>query len=136
TGEAAADDAHVGRRIAVERRRGVGGLAAGFVQPPRRQPGFDAHARATHRAIVSRSDGLLWQGLPMAAQAEKGAAFAALHNGAPFVIPNPWDAGSARVLAALGFEALATTSSGYAYTLGRLDGGVTLDEMAEHVASL
>jgi len=52
------------------------------------------------------------------------------------VIPNPWDAGSARVLAALGFKALATTSSGFAFTLGRLDGGATLDEVVEHVAAL
>ena len=57
-------------------------------------------------------------------QAEKAAAFAALHEGEPFVIPNPWDAGSARVLEALGFKALATTSSGFAFTLGRLDGDV------------
>jgi 2-methylisocitrate lyase-like PEP mutase family enzyme len=52
------------------------------------------------------------------------------------VIPNPWDAGSARVLASLGFEALASTSSGFAFTLGRLDGGVTLDEVVEHTAVL
>ena len=52
------------------------------------------------------------------------------------MIPNPWDAGSARVLAALGFKALATTSSGFAFTLGRLDGGATLDEVVEHVAAL
>ncbi len=52
------------------------------------------------------------------------------------MIPNPWDAGSARVFAALGFKALATTSSGFAYTLGRLDGDVTLDEVAEHTAAL
>ena len=52
------------------------------------------------------------------------------------MIPNPWDAGSARVLAALGFKALATTSSGFAFTLGRLDGGVTLDEVVEHAAAL
>jgi 2-methylisocitrate lyase-like PEP mutase family enzyme len=69
-------------------------------------------------------------------QQDKAAAFAALHSGEPFVIPNPWDAGSARVLAVLGFKALATTSSGFAFTLGRLDGGVTLDELAEHVAAL
>ena len=67
---------------------------------------------------------------------EKGRAFRALHEGEPFVIPNPWDAGSARVLAALGFEALASTSSGFAYTLGRLDGGATLDEVVEHAAEL
>jgi 2-methylisocitrate lyase-like PEP mutase family enzyme len=52
------------------------------------------------------------------------------------VIPNPWDAGSARVLAALGFQALATTSSGFAFTLGRLDGNVTLDEVIAHTAAV
>jgi 2-methylisocitrate lyase-like PEP mutase family enzyme len=52
------------------------------------------------------------------------------------VIPNPWDAGSARALAALGFKALATTSSGFAFTLGRLDGSVSLDEVAAHAAAL
>ncbi len=69
-------------------------------------------------------------------QEQKAAAFLALHEGDPFVIPNPWDAGSARVLEALGFEALATTSAGFAFTLGRLDGDVTLDEVAEHVRAL
>jgi len=69
-------------------------------------------------------------------QAEKGQAFRALHEGEPFVIPNPWDAGSARMLTALGFEALATTSGGFAFTLGRLDGKVTLDEVAAHVEGL
>ena len=69
-------------------------------------------------------------------QEEKAAAFAALHVGEPFVIPNPWDAGSARVLAALGFKALATTSSGFAFTLGRLDGAATLDEVVQHTAVL
>jgi 2-methylisocitrate lyase-like PEP mutase family enzyme len=49
------------------------------------------------------------------------------------VIPNPWDAGSARVLAGLGFQALATTSSAFAFTLGRSDGEVTLDELSAHV---
>jgi 2-methylisocitrate lyase-like PEP mutase family enzyme len=69
-------------------------------------------------------------------QAEKGAAFRALHEGEPFLIPNPWDVGSARVLEALGFRALATTSSGFAFTLGRLDGGATLDELVAHVRAL
>jgi 2-methylisocitrate lyase-like PEP mutase family enzyme len=71
----------------------------------------------------------------MATQREKAEAFRALHSEA-FVIPNPWDAGSARVLAALGFKALATTSSGFAFTLGRLDGAVTLDEVLVHAATL
>ncbi len=72
----------------------------------------------------------------MSRQRQKGEAFRALHQGEPFVIPNPWDAGSARALAALGFEALATTSSGYAFTLGRLDGGATLGEVCAHAAAL
>jgi 2-methylisocitrate lyase-like PEP mutase family enzyme len=69
-------------------------------------------------------------------QQEKAETFRALHAGDPFVIPNPWDAGSARALQALGFHALATTSSGFAFTRGRLDGGVSLDEVVEHVRSL
>ena len=52
------------------------------------------------------------------------------------MIPNPWDAGSARMLAALGFRALATTSSGFAFTLGRRDGNVSLDEVVGHAATL
>ncbi len=72
----------------------------------------------------------------MATQQEKAERFRDLHAGDPFVIPNPWDVGSARVLAALGFEALATTSSGFAFTLGRLDGGATLEDVATHVAAL
>ena len=72
----------------------------------------------------------------MTTQSEKAEAFRALHEGEPFVIPNPWDAGSARVLAGLGFRALATTSSGFAYTLGRRDGGVTTEEVAVHVEVL
>ena len=73
---------------------------------------------------------------PMPSQEQKAARFEALHAGEPFIIPNPWDAGSARVLAALGFEALATTSSGFTFTLGRLDGQLTLDEVVEHVRTL
>jgi 2-methylisocitrate lyase-like PEP mutase family enzyme len=66
----------------------------------------------------------------------KAETFRALHAGEPFVIPNPWDAGSAKVLAKLGFKALATTSSGFAFTLGRRDGDVTLDEVIEHTRAL
>ncbi len=72
----------------------------------------------------------------MTTQSEKAAAFREMHAGPAFVIPNPWDAGSARVLAALGFRALATTSSGFAFTLGRRDGEVTLDEVIAHTAAL
>jgi 2-methylisocitrate lyase-like PEP mutase family enzyme len=69
-------------------------------------------------------------------QEQKAEAFQALHAGEAFVIPNPWDAGSARVLEALGFEALASTSSGFAFTLGRLDGEATLDEVVAHTVAL
>jgi 2-methylisocitrate lyase-like PEP mutase family enzyme len=70
-------------------------------------------------------------------QAEKAARFLALHGGpAPLLMPNPWDAGSAKLLASLGFEALATTSSGFAATLGRLDGGVSREEALAHAASI
>lgn len=72
----------------------------------------------------------------MTRQEQKAEAFRALHAGEAFVLPNPWDAGSARVLEALGFKALATTSSGFAFTLGRLDGNVTLDEVIAHAATL
>ncbi len=71
-----------------------------------------------------------------ATQTEKAESFRALHEGEPFVIPNPWDAGSARVMEKLGFKALATTSGGFALTLGREDGEVGLEELAEHVTAL
>ena len=69
-------------------------------------------------------------------QQQRAADFRALHEGEAFVVPNPWDAGSAKVFAALGFKALATTSAGFAFTLGRLDGGATLDEVIEHTRVL
>jgi 2-methylisocitrate lyase-like PEP mutase family enzyme len=70
-------------------------------------------------------------------QKEKAELFKALHEreGA-FIIPNPWDAGSARLLAGLGFEALATTSAGFANSRGRSDGEVTRDEVIEHCRDL
>ncbi len=69
-------------------------------------------------------------------QTERAEAFRALHEGDTFIIPNPWDAGSAKVMEALGFEALATTSGGFAFTLGRLDGAATLDDVIEHTRAL
>jgi 2-methylisocitrate lyase-like PEP mutase family enzyme len=63
--------------------------------------------------------------------------FLELHvPGRPLLLPNPWDQGSARLLARLGFQALATTSSGYAATLGRLDGSVTREEALAHAAGI
>src|SRR4051812_430706 len=66
-------------------------------------------------------------------QEERGASFRAMHDGEPFLIPNPWDAGAAAVLAALGFRALATTSSGFASPLGPPHGAVPLDGVAPPV---
>jgi len=66
-------------------------------------------------------------------QREKAAHFRALHDGpGVFVIPNPWDAGSARILAGLGFQALATSSAASAAALGRRDGGLTREEALAH----
>jgi 2-methylisocitrate lyase-like PEP mutase family enzyme len=73
----------------------------------------------------------------MTSQSEKAARFLELHRpGDPLLLPNPWDQGSARLLASLGFQALATTSSGYAATLGRLDGSVSRDEALAHAAAI
>jgi 2-methylisocitrate lyase-like PEP mutase family enzyme len=70
-------------------------------------------------------------------QSEKAEKFRALHAGPKaFIIPNPWDAGSARILAALGFQALATTSAGFAFSLGRRDGQVTREEALEHCRAI
>ncbi len=73
----------------------------------------------------------------MSAQAEKAGVFRALHerDGA-FLIPNPWDAGTARLLAGLGFEALATTSAGYAFSVGQRDNTIGRDEMLAHVRAI
>jgi 2-methylisocitrate lyase-like PEP mutase family enzyme len=68
-------------------------------------------------------------------QSDKAGAFLALHvPGRPLLMPNPWDAGTAKLLASLGFQALATTSSGYAGTLGRLDYSLSRDEALAHGA--
>jgi 2-methylisocitrate lyase-like PEP mutase family enzyme len=73
----------------------------------------------------------------MDAQTLRAQAFKALHErSGVFVIPNPWDAGSAKMLASLGFEALATTSAGYAFSKARPDGGLTLDETLDNVRAI
>jgi 2-methylisocitrate lyase-like PEP mutase family enzyme len=73
----------------------------------------------------------------MVTQAEKGLAFRALHErDKAFIIPNPGDVGTARLLAHLGFEALATTSAGYAFSVGRRDNTIDRDEMMAHVSAI
>lgn len=68
--------------------------------------------------------------------AEKRQAFRRLHEAGCFVIPNPWDIGSARMLQGLGFKALASTSSGFAWSQGRPDNGISRDMALEHLAEL
>lgn len=73
----------------------------------------------------------------MQTQFEKGSAFRAFHQAdAAFIIPNPWDIGTARLLSNLGFQALATTSAGYAFSLGQRDGSVGRDKMLAHIAEI
>ena len=73
----------------------------------------------------------------MKTQLEKAHAFRALHQrDRAFILPNPWDTGTARLLAQLGFEALATTSAGYAFSRGVLDGQVGREAMLSHVAEI
>jgi 2-methylisocitrate lyase-like PEP mutase family enzyme len=73
----------------------------------------------------------------MASQAEKGRAFRALHQrDHAFIIPNPWDVGTARLLQSLGFAALATTSAGFAFSIGKPDGAVDRETMLAHAADL
>jgi 2-methylisocitrate lyase-like PEP mutase family enzyme len=70
-------------------------------------------------------------------QSEKGQAFRALHErGRAFIIPNPWDTGTARLLAHLGFGALATTSAGYAFSAGQRDNTIDRTQMMEHVSAI
>jgi 2-methylisocitrate lyase-like PEP mutase family enzyme len=73
----------------------------------------------------------------MSTQQEQAERFLTLHHGdAPLLMPNAWDAGSTVLFASLGFQAVATTSSGHAATLGRLDGDVTRDEALAHAATI
>src|SRR5947209_14305920 len=73
----------------------------------------------------------------MATQAEKGKLFRSLHErDHAFIIPNPWDIGSARVLAYLGFEALATTSMGFAFSIGKRDYHVRREDVLAHISLL
>jgi len=73
----------------------------------------------------------------MLTQAQKGLAFRALHaRDHAFIIPNPWDVGTAKLLSVLGFEALATTSAGYAFSAGQQDSTIDRPEMMAHVSAI
>src|SRR5262245_59505286 len=78
-----------------------------------------------------------WEGIDMSvSQSDKANLFTALHQGPTFVIANVWDGGSARILAGLGFKAIASSSGAQAGTLGRRDGHVTRDEALAHCATI
>jgi 2-methylisocitrate lyase-like PEP mutase family enzyme len=68
--------------------------------------------------------------------ADKRATFRKMHESGCFVLPNPWDIGSARALAHMGFKAVASTSAGFAWSIGKADNRVTLDEVCEHLTEL
>jgi 2-methylisocitrate lyase-like PEP mutase family enzyme len=68
--------------------------------------------------------------------ADKRATFRKLHEAGCFVLPNPWDVGSAKALQHLGFKAIASTSAGFAWSIGKADNRVTLDEVCEHLTAL
>jgi 2-methylisocitrate lyase-like PEP mutase family enzyme len=72
----------------------------------------------------------------MIASADRIAEFRRLHASGCFVMPNPWDVGSARALATMGFRALATTSAGFAWTVGQPDNGIGLDQTLAHLRSV
>src|SRR5688500_12297536 len=85
----------------------------------------------------------MWSGRPrgqylsvMTHPSDRCQTFRRLHESGCFVIPNPWDRGSARFLASLGFPALATTSAGFAWSMGRADNGVTVDEVLAHLRAI
>src|SRR5258705_1005468 len=82
--------------------------------------------------FVQRGQG----GVMPATTADKRATFRKLHEAGCFVLPNPWDVGSAKALQHLGFKAIASTSAGFAWSIGKADNRVTLDEVCEHLTAL
>src|SRR6478672_13906269 len=113
------------------RRAGRSRMGSRLDAPPGRSNQPLLSVGRNRELVIPRAS--VWQSRGVSTQEERATRFEALHAGEPFVIPNPWDAGSARVLEGLGFEALATTSSGLAFTHGRGDGGATVDDVLAHV---
>src|SRR5262249_40051432 len=89
-----------------------------------------------HVSSISRTSSTRAEVAMARTAAEKRATFRALHQRGCFVLPNPWDVGSARLLQHLGFAALASTSSGFAWSTGRPDYAVTRDDVLAHLTSL
>src|SRR5258705_8848123 len=88
-------------------------------------------ARISSHFVQRRQGGVM-----PATTADKRATFRKLHEAGCFVIPNPWDVGSAKALQRLGFKAIASTSAGFAWSIGTADNHVTLDEVCEHLTAL
>jgi 2-methylisocitrate lyase-like PEP mutase family enzyme len=109
-----------------------GAMRHGSARPSNLGPRQQQHAALYHLCQSHQEEPRMTQ-----SQSEKARAFRALHE-APgaFIIPNPWDAGSARILAGLGFQALATSSGAFAGTLGRRDGKVTREEALAHARAV
>src|ERR1700688_1136991 len=72
----------------------------------------------------------------MPTTADKRATFRKMHESGCFVLPNPWDVGSAKALQHMGFKAIASTSAGFAWTIGKADNRITLDEVCTHLTAL
>src|SRR5260221_6802323 len=101
-------------------------------QPGRSRRALACSAWRGYRRIGQRGQG----GFMPATTADKRAIFRKLHEAGCFVLPNPWDVGSAKALQRLGFKAVASTSAGFAWSIGKADNRVTLDEVCEHLAAL
>src|SRR5687767_3749548 len=101
---------------------------------------IDTRPQATQRGIHSvRSDpALSAEGYArgMTSRLDRIRTFRQLHESGCFVMPNPWDIGSARMLVRLGFHAVATTSAGFAWSVGRPDYGVTLEQVLDHLQAI
>src|SRR6202051_5097556 len=87
-------------------------------------------------ARISSHGSIKAGGIMPATTADKRATFRKLHEAGCFVLPNPWDVGSAKALQHLGFKAIASTSAGFAWSVGKADNRVTLGEVCEHLAAL
>ena len=92
-------------------------------------------AKAMLLAYVSPRSQTL-RGEIMLTPADKRAAFRKLHEAGCFIIPNPFDVGSAKALQHLGFKALASTSAGFAWTIGKADNRVTVDDVCDHLTAV
>src|ERR1700676_1017762 len=101
-------------------------------QPRRSRRALAQDARRGHRRIGQQRE----RGVMPATTAQKRAAFRKLHEAGCFVLPNPWDVGSAKALQHLGFKAIASTSAGFAWSIGKADNRVTLEDVLQHLTAL